>query len=75
MDANPHRFQSGFVANRIARFERLRLGDDSIRFVSFRYGGGVEFYVARTGKDGPEYWVSHNDGFVSCPELADVLAR
>ena len=70
---NPHRFQSGFVANRIARFERMRLGDPSIRYVSMhhlikvkgeaRVVKAVAFYIQRDGKDGPEFWVSHKDGF------------
>jgi hypothetical protein len=79
----PHRFQSGFVANRIARFERMRLGDDSIRYVSMhrliqvpgekRVVKSVAFYIQRDGKNGPEYFVSHSDGFCPMPaEEADV---
>jgi hypothetical protein len=82
----PHRFQSGFVANRIARFERMRLGDDSIKMAAFGSGatmhpGGVwtgksvDFYVQRDGKDGPEYWVSHDDGFTACAELTGALPQ
>ena len=69
----PHRFQSGFHANRIARFERLRLGDDSIRWTSFQHGRERAFYIVRDGKDGPEYWVSHNDGFTPSAELSAAL--
>lgn len=73
----PHRFQSGFVANRIARFERMRLRDETIRMVSMhrliRVRGeakvvkAVAFYIQRDGKDGPEYFVSHHEGFAPMP--------